>query len=207
MKIKVSNTTPLQIDWLVAKIRGLTSISGKTDVEIFTTCRALHCYTTDWGRGGPILSQARISRTIDHSGLWIAYWTDGYTEGDEGLKWMHCDRSELVAGLRCYVESELGCKEVEIPEELCLRPCRSPYCECNVSECTHPGCYDARGTPISQDVKPTMRDEHNTMLQKEAPKVAQPLGGNVAEPAAIQVGIDGHKVDFTSHDNGWSAYT
>jgi len=53
----------------------------------------------------------------DHSGLWIAYWTDGYTEGDEGRKWMQCDRSELVAGLRCYVASKLG-DELEIPNEL-----------------------------------------------------------------------------------------
>jgi len=27
-----------------------------------------------------------------------------------------------------------------------LRPCRSPYCECDHGKCTHPGCYDARGT-------------------------------------------------------------
>ena len=27
-----------------------------------------------------------------------------------------------------------------------LRPCRSPYCECDVGKCAHPGCYDARGT-------------------------------------------------------------
>lgn len=26
-----------------------------------------------------------------------------------------------------------------------LKPCRSPYCECTVGKCTHPGCYDARG--------------------------------------------------------------
>lgn len=25
-----------------------------------------------------------------------------------------------------------------------LRPCRSPYCECVVGQCSHPGCYDAR---------------------------------------------------------------
>jgi hypothetical protein len=73
--------------------------------------------STDWAQGGPILTCEHISRTIDHSGLWIAYRTDGYTEGDEGKKWMQCDRSELVAGLRCYVASELG-DEVDVPEEL-----------------------------------------------------------------------------------------
>jgi hypothetical protein len=26
-----------------------------------------------------------------------------------------------------------------------LKPCRSPYCECVVGACSHPGFYDARG--------------------------------------------------------------
>lgn len=25
-----------------------------------------------------------------------------------------------------------------------MKPCRSPYCECEAGACTHPGCYDAR---------------------------------------------------------------
>jgi len=26
-----------------------------------------------------------------------------------------------------------------------LKPCRSPYCECEVGKCTHPGFYECRG--------------------------------------------------------------
>jgi len=26
-----------------------------------------------------------------------------------------------------------------------MKPCRSPYCECEVGKCTHPGFFDARG--------------------------------------------------------------
>jgi len=26
-----------------------------------------------------------------------------------------------------------------------LQPCKSPYCECDVNKCSHPGFYDARG--------------------------------------------------------------
>ena len=26
-----------------------------------------------------------------------------------------------------------------------MQPCCSPYCECTVGKCTHPGFYDARG--------------------------------------------------------------
>lgn len=101
MKIKVSNASNIQLDWLVALI----------DPEQMGSA------SLDWAVGGPILSEARISRTIDHSGLWVAYWTDGYGEGDDAKKWMQCDRSELVAGLRCFVASKLG-DEVEVPEEL-----------------------------------------------------------------------------------------
>jgi hypothetical protein len=25
------------------------------------------------------------------------------------------------------------------------KPCRSPYCECDVGKCTHPGFFDCRG--------------------------------------------------------------
>lgn len=29
-----------------------------------------------------------------------------------------------------------------------LKPCRSPYCECDQGKCTHPGFYDARGEEL-----------------------------------------------------------
>lgn len=29
-----------------------------------------------------------------------------------------------------------------------LKPCRSPYCECDPDRCTHPGFYDARHLPV-----------------------------------------------------------
>lgn len=31
------------------------------------------------------------------------------------------------------------------------KPCRSPYCECSVGNCTHPGFYDARHIPFHLD--------------------------------------------------------
>jgi hypothetical protein len=121
MKIKVSEATNTQLDWLVAHSAELVVIqvkNGHTYVPKYPTIGGQRFTpTTDWSQGGPILSEARISRTIDHSGLWIAYWTDGYGEGDDAKKWMQCDRSELVAGLRCFVASKLG-DEVEVPKEL-----------------------------------------------------------------------------------------
>lgn len=70
--------------------------------------------SSNWAIAGPILSGAGISRTTDHSGLWIAYWTDGYESGDDAKKVMHCNSSELVAGLRCFVGRHLG-DEVNVP--------------------------------------------------------------------------------------------
>lgn len=115
--INVSQAEGPVLDWLVAK--ALSEFEWNLEPKRFRLLRdeGVLAYTTNWSQGGPILSEAHISRTIDHSGLWIAYWTDGYTEGDEGKKWMQCHRSELVAGLRCFVMSELG-ETVEVPEEL-----------------------------------------------------------------------------------------
>ena len=129
MKVKVSELIGAALDWAVAK--AAENLYPKGDVRLLdgrlftiepgdherTDTWRNYNPTQNWQLGGPILTFERISRTIDHSGQWIAYWTDGYTEGDEGLKWMHCDRSELVAGLRCYVASKLG-DEVEVPDEL-----------------------------------------------------------------------------------------
>jgi hypothetical protein len=132
MKIKTSEATELQLDWLVAKcLDGKVSITDERGGWLVVFQPRTRGATgggspfppmffnpsTNWAQGAPILSRERISRTIDHSGLWIAYWSDGYTEGDEGKQHMQCDRSELVAGLRCVVALKLG-DEIEIPEEL-----------------------------------------------------------------------------------------
>ena len=127
MKIKTATAEGEVLNWLVATAQGLDSFlttPGK-HLCVWKVCAltgeregsASYRPSTDWAQGGPILTEARISRTIDHSGLWVAYWTDGYDDSDAGKKWMQCDRSELVAGLRCYVASKLG-DEVDVPEEL-----------------------------------------------------------------------------------------
>lgn len=123
MKIKTSELTGPALDWAVAKLQKadvLTCATGEPTMAL--EFLSLHDvgwanYSTDWAQGGPLLTEARISRTVDHSGLWIAYWTSGYVEGDAGRLWMQCDRSELVAGLRCYVALNLG-GTVDVPDEL-----------------------------------------------------------------------------------------
>lgn len=65
-------------------------------------------------QGWPILNRAKISRTIDHSGQWLAYFGYNYADAKEH---MQCHSSELVAGLRCFVAMRLG-DTVDIPMEL-----------------------------------------------------------------------------------------
>ena len=132
--MKTSGLTSWQLDWAVAKSKGfktyldtnglpymhldqvqLRAFNTSFFEEELTRSLPLVGFSSNWQVGGPILSEARISRTIDHSGLWVAYWSDGYTEGDAGKLCMQCDRSELVAGLRCFVALKLG-NDVEVPK-------------------------------------------------------------------------------------------
>lgn len=130
MKIKTSRLTGAALDWAVATCEGsVTDLAFdgitwgfKLDGQLKVLAKGwaqsmMYLPSTDWSLGGPILTESRITRTIDHSGLWVAYWTEGYGEEDFHKKWMQCDRSELVAGLRCYVASKLG-DEVDVPDEL-----------------------------------------------------------------------------------------
>jgi hypothetical protein len=110
MKVKTNLLKDEPLDWAVSRYADKHVSLNDIHWGNYTPSR-------DFALGGPILSRERISRTIDHSGLWIAYWSDGYTEGDEGKLHMQCDRSELVAGLRCVVARKLG-DEVEVPDEL-----------------------------------------------------------------------------------------
>lgn len=128
MKVKTANLKGAALDWAVNEAQsyntsplivydGCEGEDRNKPRKYLATEGGFTIDYSNWAQGGPILTRERISRTIDHSGLWIAYWTDGYTDGDEGKKWMQCDRSELIAGLRCYVASELG-DEVDVPDEL-----------------------------------------------------------------------------------------
>lgn len=55
--------------------------------------------------------------------------------------WWNQDKPEFaaqrVAALKSFRQSLL-------PQP--TKPCRSPYCECPIDKCSHPGFHDARGT-------------------------------------------------------------
>lgn len=117
MKIKTDNLVGDALDWAVELARGTHWSSNDyfcyKNPDYFDKNPEWR-YSREWSIAGPLLSEAKISRTIDDSGLWIAYFA--YNYGDE-KQHMACNRDELTAGLKCYVKLRLG-NEIDIPKEL-----------------------------------------------------------------------------------------
>lgn len=118
MKVKVSEATNIQLDWLVWNCVGGASAYPKTAegsafLKLWKGNSAKYIHpTTDWAQGGPVIERGKISIKAQQPD-WTAYITicDGLT--DRVLR----GPTPLIAAMRCYVASRLG-EEVEIPEEL-----------------------------------------------------------------------------------------
>ena len=132
--IQVGNTTPLQLDWLVAKCRGYREIRifpphrptdrGWIEVRFNPEPKAATARfdpTDNWFLGGPILD--RMMR----NGLRLGGFKCGYPSDPTSCfanlngKFAMGGSSALIAGLRCYVASEMG-ETVEIPSVLWSEP-------------------------------------------------------------------------------------
>ena len=109
MKIKVSEATPAQLNYLVASTRGTgTYWQSKEFRDAFSP-------TTDWAQGGPIIEREGISTVQEgSSALWVGSVYD-HTAQDWYKHTPGC--TPLIAAMRCYVASKLG-DEVEVPEGL-----------------------------------------------------------------------------------------
>ena len=112
MKIKTSEATKEQLNWLVAKCEK-TPVS---DSDLVKLIRTMDCYkvSTDWALGGPIIEREEIDTYCHESpksgcGWWVAEIT--------GTKAKGRGNSPLEAAMRVYVASKLG-DEVEVPDEL-----------------------------------------------------------------------------------------
>ena len=112
--MKTSETTPIQIDWLVAKCEdqplywnAADSTFYMGDGELWMRMRGDNCYcpSTDWIQGGPIIEREGIDLQCQNQGLWCA---------DLGLDSSIYGPTPLIAAMRCYVASKLG-DEVELP--------------------------------------------------------------------------------------------
>lgn len=126
--INVSEATELQLDWLVAKCKGLKLhrnallggqikegwwVSGYyMDPNNWIPLSLLN-FSTNWSQGGPLKERQGISSgPAAGGGFWAGKCpiNDGETLGMEGP-------TELIAIARCYVASVMG-ETIEVPEEL-----------------------------------------------------------------------------------------
>ena len=101
--MKVSETTGVSLDWMVAK-----AIGEYKPVDVPK-------YSTDWSQGGPIIEREEIctkrQKPCSIGYEWNAWsWTKNSGPGGSGP-------TPLIAAMRCYVASKLG-DEVEVPEGL-----------------------------------------------------------------------------------------
>lgn len=135
MKIKVSEASGVQLDWLVAKCEGFVKISvWPTEICV---CKkhsfedpVVWCPSTDWAQGGPIIEREGINLEFDREWVYDPANADPDDEPDNGDRWraeynMRGDKyvsdygpTPLIAAMRCFVASKLG-DEVEVPDELC----------------------------------------------------------------------------------------
>ena len=111
--IKVSEATPSQINYLVAKIEGvkftLEQVYGLWSV--MTDNYKFYEPATDWAQGGPIIEREGITLTHQQT-QWVAQTDDDvFAYGP----------TPLIAAMRCYVVSKLG-DNIDIPDELLINP-------------------------------------------------------------------------------------
>jgi len=117
MKIKISEATKLQLDYLVAL--ATNQVNSGVYGEPAVRDGFLHINycgyvldapwtpTTSWAHGGPIIEQERV--VVEPWGLgWMA---------STARCILHHGPTPLIATMRAYVVSKLG-DEVEIPEDL-----------------------------------------------------------------------------------------
>ena len=123
MKIKVSEATNNQLNWMVAACEhkalrhkyGSPTFDPKTkrvyETEGLRQIGVNFAPTTDWSQGGPIIEREGV-------GIWPPDDTHPYwSAGKEGLTQATFGPTPLIAGLRCVVMSELG-EVVEVPDDL-----------------------------------------------------------------------------------------
>ncbi len=102
MKVKTEVLKGTPLDWAVAKCE-----------EWEGDFIDMPNYSTDWGRGGPIVEREKIGVFSNYK-EWFAS-----KDNPEDMDTYEVGTTPLEAAMRSYVASKLG-NEVEIPDELCV---------------------------------------------------------------------------------------
>jgi hypothetical protein len=128
-KIKVSEATLNQLNWLAAKCSSVFEAGGNPHNEPLYLFQIGYSPSTDWSQGGPIIEREKIVLYIyTTSGGGSSYrgWSANKHERQydeesgeyiKGSDFFMIGDTPLIAAMRCYVASKLG-NEVDIPEEL-----------------------------------------------------------------------------------------
>lgn len=118
MKIKVSEATPLQLDWMIAKAEGKDSNceihGGNILYGRVTSGFIQYRPSTNWSQGGPIIEQEELATCTCGVGWEASKFFD--VGGEVGAA-VEYGPTPLIAAMRCYVASKLG-DEVEVPDGL-----------------------------------------------------------------------------------------
>ena len=129
--IKISETTNLQLDWLVAKCEGKNAVLHDDDI---TRCivvaapsgvyKGVWRPTTNWSQGGPIIEREGIDvQQLFGGGCEgsfsqpVGWQAKRYIAGGSINPPYFNGPTPLIAAMRCYVASKLG-ENAEVPEEL-----------------------------------------------------------------------------------------
>lgn len=123
MKIKVSEATPNQLDWMVAKCLQVAApknnpLYWKAVFSHWGDYRGSTRFSTEWAQGGPIVEREGLTVSEENQNpvLWSSYLRQNLFKDDGSEHWQ-TGPTPLIAAMRCYVASKLG-DEVEIPEDL-----------------------------------------------------------------------------------------
>ena len=118
--IKIAEATPIQLDWLLAKIQNPGwwedgYMDGDPLFALEMDDGDTYSPTTYWAQGGPILETEGITVCCENK-EWTAYFRDNLFNED-GSEFFQKGETPLIAAMRCYVASKLG-ETAEIPSEL-----------------------------------------------------------------------------------------
>lgn len=123
--IKVSEATPIQLDWLVAKAQGWVDYPEDSieqgevwhiepDKAPFGRILNKSWFrpATNWAQGGPLIEREKI--TLKPNGpIWVAYAKGKLVD----IVYPMEGQTPLIAAMRAFVISKLG-ETVGVPEEL-----------------------------------------------------------------------------------------
>ena len=128
MKVKVRETTGIQLDYLVTSIEDPDTLDyGVADWReqrrgVTAYGEYIHRYHQSWNQGGPIIERELICLDNADVGkphhLWFArIFTTQKGSGWDAKGFSATGHTPLIAAMRAFVASKLG-DEVEVPEEL-----------------------------------------------------------------------------------------